>query len=63
MLKYLYIYIYILFIVSYIVSKRNFTLLLDAVLMGHDNWVYSVKWKRIPSDSCKHKLKLKLNYI
>lgn len=32
-------------------SKRNFTLLLDAVLMGHDNWVYSVKWKRIPSDS------------
>lgn len=32
-------------------SKKSFTLLLDAVLMGHDNWVYSVKWKRIQSDS------------
>ncbi|ORY39773.1 WD40 repeat-like protein [Neocallimastix californiae] len=32
-------------------NKKNFTLLLDAVLMGHDNWVYSVKWKRISSDS------------
>jgi len=24
--------------------------------MGHDNWVYSVKWKRISSDSCKQNL-------